>query len=136
MAVNTNFNPKTLNEFTKDHLEFAGQAISLDAVESATTEQDLFFTDDVLLTGGELLVEHGSIEDLVYLQVIHPTYGVVKEFIKGFHVAPDSVRQTVLNIQYPSKLSAGLGIRCKYIAASGGITRKVAINIFLHKILE
>jgi len=136
MAINTNFNPKTLNEFTKDHLEFAGKSVFLNAIENSTTEQDLIFTDDMLLTGGELLVEHGTIEDLIYLQVVHPTYGVIKEFITGYHIAPDSVRQITLNIQYPSKLPAGLSIRCKYVAASGGLTRKVAVNLFLHKILE
>jgi hypothetical protein len=136
MATNTNFNPKTMAEFTKDHLEFYGQSIFLEAIIGATTEQDLLVADDMLLTGGELLVEDGNMGDLIYLQVYHPTFGVVKEFVSGYHVAPDSIRQTVLNIQYPSKLFAGLSIRCKYVAANSGVVRRVAVNLFLHKILE
>ena len=135
MPINTVFNPKTLSEFTKDHLEFAGKSLYLEALESATTEQDLTASEDYLLTGGELLVQNGSIDDEVFLQVVHPVIGVVKEFITGYRVAPDSVRQLSLQIDYPSKLLAGLSIRCKYVAASG-VTRKVAVNLFLHRILE
>lgn len=136
MAINTTFNPKTINEFSKDHLEFAGQSLFLTANIDATTEQDLVLVDDMLLTGGELLVENGNIEDSIYLQVVHPTYGVVKEFVSDFKVAPDSVKQISLQVSYPSKLFAGLSIRCRYIAANSGTARKIAINLFLHRILE
>jgi hypothetical protein len=136
MATGTLFNPKTLAEFTKDHLEFAGKSLFLTAMAGATTEQDLTATDDFLLTGGDLLVEGGSIDDQIFLQVVHPTFGVLKEFISGYRVAPDSVRQIDLQIQYPSKLIAGLSIRCKYVAANVGTDRKVAVNLFLHRILE
>lgn len=135
MATNTTFNPKTLNEFTKDHLEFAGQSIYFEASPSATTEQDFVFVDDMLMTGGELLVENGSIEDQVFVQIVHPIYGVVKEFVTAYRVAADSIRQISLQIQYPSKLQAGLSVRCRYVASSG-LVRKVALNLFLHRILE
>jgi len=107
MATNTVYNPKTLHEFTKDHLEFSGQSIYLTCGSSDTQEGDLALTDDYLITGGNLIVENGIIDDEVYLQVYHPTLGVVKEFVSGYRIASGTTRQLTLDLAYPAKTTAG-----------------------------
>lgn len=136
MPTNTLFNPKTLNEFNKDHLEFSGQAIFLICDVSETQSQDLVLSDDYLVTGGDLLVEGGLIDDKIFLQVVHPVAGVIKEFISGFRIASDTIKQLNLQLPYPAKIPAGLSLRCKYISAATGSTRKIAVNFYLHKVLE
>lgn len=136
MATNTIFNPKTLIEFSKDHLEFSGQSIYLDCDVSEEQTQDLALTDDYLITGGDLLVENGLIEDQIYLQVVHPVAGVIKEFISGFRIAADTIKQLNLQLPYPAKIPGGLSLRCKYVASSTGSSRKIAVNFYLHRVLE
>lgn len=136
MPINTLFNPKTLSEFNKDHLEFSGQAIFLNCNVSETQSQDLVLADDYLVTGGDLLVEGGLIDDKIFLQVVHPVAGVIKEFISGFRIASDTIKQLNLQLHYPAKIPAGLSLRCKYIASADGALRKIAVNFYLHKVLE
>ncbi len=136
MATNTTYSPKTLHEFTKDHLEFSGQSIYLTCGSSDTQEADLALTDDYLITGGNLIVENGIIDDEVYLQVYHPTLGVVKEFVSGYRIASGTTRQLTLDLAYPAKITAGLSIRCKYVSGFGLFTRKIAVNLYLHRVLE
>jgi hypothetical protein len=136
MAINTTFNPKTLSEFTKDHLEFSGQSLFLTCDASDTQSQDLSLTDDYLITGGALLVDGGTIDDEIFLQVVHPVAGVIKEFISGFRIASDTVKQLTIQLEYPAKIPAGLMLRCKYVSGSAGSTRKIAVNFFLHRVLE
>jgi hypothetical protein len=136
MPINTSFNPKTISEFTKDHLEFSGQALAFECLASATQTQDLMLSEDYLITGGSLIVEGGNIEDMIYLQVIHPVAGVLKEFITGYRIASDVSKQIELELKYPAKIVAGLGLRCKYVAGTTVSTRKIAVNFYLHRVLE
>lgn len=92
--------------------------------------------DDYLVTGGDLLVEGGLIDDKIFLQVVHPVAGVIKEFISGFRIASDTIKQLNLQLHYPAKIPAGLSLRCKYIASADGALRKIAVNFYLHKVLE
>lgn len=135
MPTNTQYNPQKTSEFVKDNLQFAGQAIYFECSADSENFSDLPLTDDYLITGGRLCVEGGNLQDKIFMQVVHPIIGVVNEFISGFRVAPDTTLQLDLEIGYPAKLSAGLIIRCKYIANSSIGTRKIATNLFLHKVL-
>ena len=136
MAINTNYNPANVKDFEKGKLNFSGQSIYLECEPSLDNSADLALADDYLLTGGILLVQGGNFHDRVYLQVVHPTYGVIAEFVSGFRILPDSVKQFELQLDYPAKLYAGMSLRCKYVADAATGTRDIAVNFFLHKVLE
>jgi hypothetical protein len=135
MPTNTQYNPQKTSEFTKDNLQFSGQAIYFECPPSSDQHTDLQLTEDYLLTGGRLLVKGGNLEDTVFIQIVHPIYGVVNEFISGYRVASDTELQINLSLDYPAKLPAGLSIRCKYVSNAETGTRKIALNMFLHKVL-
>jgi hypothetical protein len=135
MATNTTYDPQKSSDFEKSKLQFSGQSLYFETATMVTASQDLVLTDDYLLTGGTLLVQGGDMHDQVYLQVVHPTYGVVNEFVTGFRITPDSVKQFDLQLNYPAKLSAGLSLRCKYVASTALGLRDIAVNFFLHKVL-
>jgi len=135
MPTNTNYDPKKSSDFTKDDLQFSGQAIYFECLENTESFGELTLAEDFLLTGGDLLVENGKIEDKIFLQIIHPTFGVVNEFVSGYRIMSDSVLQTKINSGYPAKLSAGLKIRCKYVAGAGTAARKIAVNLSLHRVM-
>ena len=135
MPTNTTYNPERKSEFTKGNLLFSGQTIYFEINESQDSYSDLTLTDDYLLTGGRLLVENGNIGDQVYLQIVHPIFGVVNEFVSGYRISPDTSLQLDLDLDYPAKLPAGLSIRCRYVSNSNVAQRKIAINLYLHKVL-
>lgn len=137
MATNTTFAPECKSQFVKSQLQFSGQAISFDCLTNAESNGDLVLTDDHLLTGGILLVKNGEFTDEVSLQIVHPTYGVVNEFVTKYRIIEDETRQFMLDLDYPAKLSAGLTIRVHYKASNlSATTRKIALNIFLHKVMS
>lgn len=135
MATNTQYNPQKKSDFVKDNLQFSGQVIFFECAPSSSSYSDFVLADDYMLTGGRLLVENGNINDKLYIQIVHPTYGVVNEFISGYRISSDTVLQLNLDLDYPAKLVAGLSIRCKYVSDSAIVTRKIALNLYLHKIL-
>jgi hypothetical protein len=135
MPSNTTYNPLRVLDFTKDNLNFTGQSIYFQCNSDSTAQCDLDITDDVLLTGGILLVKNGKFTDRIYLQVVHPSLGVLSEFVSGFRVAEDSNEQFKIDLPYPAKIPAGLKLRCKYVSSNDAGTRDVAVNFFLHKVL-
>ncbi len=137
MPTNTLYNPTNINDFDKSKLSFSGKALSFTCDASQTSCADLSLTDDYLITGGILLVKGGELNDLIYLQVVHPTLGVVNEFVTGFRIIEDQILQFNLQLNYPAKIFAGLSIRCKYVASDAfESTRSIALNLILHKVLE
>jgi hypothetical protein len=135
MATNTTYNPEKVSDFEKSKLNFLGQSISESTLENTTKNVDLTLTDDFLLTGGVLMVKNGKMTDKVSLQIVHPVYGVVNEFVKEYRVVEDEQVQFKIDLPYTAKLPAGLKIRCSYIASSELGERTFALNIFLHKVL-
>jgi hypothetical protein len=135
MAQNTTYNPEKVSDFEKSKLNFLGQSVTGTVVENETINADLVLTDDFLMNGGVLIVKEAKITDKVSLQVVHPIYGVVNEFVKEYRLAEDQQVQFNLDLPYPAKLFAGLTIRCKYQASSDAGTRVFALNLMLHKVL-
>lgn len=136
MATNTFYNPDNRSQFSKSSLMFAGKSISFQCADNSESNGDLLLTDDHLLTGGILLVKNGNFSDEVSLQIVHPTLGVVNEFVSKYKIIEDETRQFMFDLDYPAKLSAGLSIRVFYKAAnSNQSAREIAINLFLHKVL-
>lgn len=135
MATNTQYNPAKKSDFTKDNLQFSGQVIYFESNMNQEDYSDLVLVDDYLITGGRLLVENGNLGDKIYLQIIHPTLGVVNEFVSGYRIAPDTTLQLDLDLDYPAKISAGLSIRCRYVSNNETAQRKIALNLYLHRVL-
>lgn len=136
MPINTIYNPEKVSDFQKSKLNFAGRSITGTVNENETINADYTFIDDTLMNGGVLIVKEAKITDKVSLQVVHPTYGVVNEFVTEYRLAEDQQVQFKLDLPYPAKLVAGLTIRCKYVASEEKGQRIFALNLLLHKVLE
>lgn len=129
------YDPQNVGDFEKGKLNFAGKSCLGTSNAGETTNVDILLADDMLMTGGILIVKGGKMLDQISLQIVHPTYGVVNEFVTNYHVIEDSNRQFELLLQYPAKLATGLTIRCKFTSSADVGTRTIAINYLLHKIL-
>ena len=136
MPTNTQYAPTNVNEFNKSFITFSGKSIYFECETNAESNGDLTLTEDYLLTGGMLLVKNGEFHDEVSLQIVHPTLGVVNEFVSKFKIIENDIRQFMLDLNYPAKLPAGLIIRVKYKASNLSVSKRdIAINLFLHKVL-
>lgn len=135
MPSNTTYKPTKTEEFQSDQVNFNGMASFGSASESQTTSSDLTLMDDHLMTGGNFLVKNGKFGDKIKLQVVHPTYGVVNQFVTDYGVQSDSEFQFSLDLSYPAKLATGLKLRVVYISTSEVGQRDYCINYLLHKIL-
>lgn len=135
MAANTSFNPSNLNEFEKSKLNKDAKGVSATVIAGTTQSIDLLLTDDILMAGGTVLLAKGAaIGDSVHFQVIHPTYGVVNQFITDWYLNPDSTEQAVPPANYPAKLLAGLTLRLVYHSV-GETDVWVAVNYNCEKVL-
>lgn len=136
MASNTTFKPIRSADLTADALNFAGHGTYGECVaENTEVHIDLQLADDVLLTGGVLLVKGGKFEDKISMQVVHPTMGVLNEFVTDYRVVEDSQKQFDLSSAYPAKIYAGLILRIKYVSCAIPGVRDIAANYYLHKVL-
>lgn len=133
--INSTYNPESITDFEKSKLNFAGKSCLGTSNASEITTIDLVLVDDHLLTGGLLIVKNGKMPDMVTLQIVHPTYGVVNEFVTKYRVIEDSNKQFELVLEYPARLFAGLTVRCKYESSADVGERTIAVNYFLHKVL-
>jgi hypothetical protein len=136
MPQNTTYNPLKTADIEKDKVQFDGKAIKGACSENQTIEIDLVMSDDCLMTGGVFSVKNGKYDDKVTLQVVHPVYGVVSQFVTDYGIVEDEQTQFNLEISYPAKIWTGLKIRCKYVACSVEGERKFNLNLLLHKVLS
>lgn len=135
MPQNTTYNPERTSEFSKNYLNFNGQSIRGTANASGIVTADFTLTDDHLLTGGVLIVKDARIDDKVSFQIVHPSFGVVNQFVTDYGMSEDTQVQFNINLEYPAKIFAGLTIRCKYEASDDKAERKFVLNLRLHKII-
>lgn len=136
MATNTNYKPSKTSDFEASKLNFAGMGVYGECTENTTAYLDLPITDDMLMTGGMLNVKGGDFHDTVSLQVVHPTYGVVNQFVNNYRIIENTQRQFDITLNYPAKIYAGLILRISYTASSTVGTRDISLNYYLHKVLE
>lgn len=135
MPSNTTYNPENIKDFIKTNLHFLGKSIRFNAASGAETSGVHTLTDDVLVTGGILLVKGGNLNDRIYLDVLAPNDALLLTFVDGFVIRPDTVNQLNLDLNYPAKLFTGFKIRARYVADSAAGEREVGVNLFLHKVL-
>jgi len=133
--INSTFRPTHKSQFQSNNVNFNGQSCFGSCEATQTTNTDLTMTDDHFLTGGVLIIKNGKFGDKITLQVIHPTLGVVNQFVTNFGVISDSEFQFKMVEDYPAKIFAGLSLRVVYIATLELGTRSFCLNYDLHKAL-
>jgi hypothetical protein len=125
-----------VDQFTSDNVAFAGGSAAGDAVANETKNIDYTVPVDLCLTGAVVIVHGAKVDDKVSLQVVHPSLGVLNEFVTDWYMADDQSEQFALQLNYPANVPAGLYIRAVYKATSEVGTRKARINYLLHKVVE
>ena len=131
---NSGYNPQNISDFEKSKLLFDGKSVQGTAVANDTKTIDITLSDDYLLTGGMLLVKGAKFFDSATLQIVHPNFGVVNQFVTEYFMKEDSQEQFNLAIGYPAKLAAGLSVRLVYKATADAGVRSIALNYQLHKV--
>jgi hypothetical protein len=140
MPSNTTYNPGNINDFVKIALNYAGTGVSSSAAPGTTTSIDHILTDDMLLTGAQVLANMPVFGDSMTFQVMdktgvfYPAGTVLNTFISNWQCTSDFQEQIDANINYPAKIPAGLCLRLIY-TSTGTASVAVSINYDLHKIL-
>lgn len=127
----------SVDQFNSDVVLFAGKSAIGTAAAGDTVNIDYTLDFDALLTGATLIVKGGKSEDKASLQIVHPSAGVLNEFVTDWYIAEDQDSQFSLDLNYPANLASGLIVRLVYKAKSGLTgTRTIRINYMLHKVLQ
>ena len=135
MASNTTFDPQNLSAFEKTKLFKDAKGVAITATAGEDTTLDLTLDDDTLLSGGTVFLAKGAAPgDTVDFKVVHPTAGVIAQFITDWFVNPDSTLQQVPESNYPAKVFAGLTLRVVYHSV-GSTDVWIAVNYNKEKIL-
>ena len=132
--INSTYNPKTVADFNKDYLNVDHQGVGAIVPAGTVGNIDYTLSDDHLLVGAILLAENTAFDDSICLQIIHPTMGVVNQFVTNWAMSTDKEEKFNRQEGFPAKIPAGLKIRCAY-TSTGSVDVKVKMNLFLHKIL-
>jgi hypothetical protein len=133
--INSTFKPTHKSQFNSSNVNFNGLSCFGSCAPSATATADLSLADDHFITGGIFIVKNGKFGDKVSLQVVHPTLGVVNQFVTDYGIIGDSQLQFTMDEDYPAKIPAGLKLRILYVATSELLTREFCLNYTLHKVL-
>lgn len=128
MPSNTAYNPESVSSFEKSKLNFDGKKTSSVIPFGTTVDIDLLLAHDYLFTGAIIDVVNNHVDDEIRIRVVHPTYGVVNEFIDWY------ARNFNKELSYPAKLPAGFSIRINYKSV-GASDVSLHANFSLHKVL-
>jgi hypothetical protein len=134
MPSNTTFAPRTQEEFNSGALNYAGTGATATIVANATTNIDIVLSDDMIITGLELVVTAPQAGDYMTLHIIHPIAGEVNQFGYSWYMGTESFRANY-QVRYPAKIYAGMTLRAKYVSVTAIAPTFVAVNYFLHKVL-
>lgn len=126
----------SVKQFTSDNVKLRGQSSYGEAVANDTKNIDFDLSFTACLTGAQLIVKGGKIEDKISLQIVHPLAGVLSEFITDWFISEDSQRQFMLDIPFPANLPSGLKIRAVYKATEEEGTRDILINWHLYEVIS
>lgn len=97
---------------------------------STATSLDLTMTEERFVDGGTIIVKDANPGDYCTFQIVHPTAGVVEQFVNKWHVVPGTTQMDVK--VYPAKVPAGLIIRVVYNNV-GSNPAECGVNLRLHK---
>lgn len=132
---NSTFNPVNVSDFTKDKLNKDCQGIINTIVTVNTaTNIDFTLTDDEIIAGGHVfLVKDATWGDYVDFQIVHPTNGVLIQFITNWPINPDVKQQQIPISNYPAKIITGLILRIIYHSTSLVLAPSVSIGYNFEK---
>lgn len=141
MPSNTLFKPLNINAFTSDVLNYASVGTSANCTANSTTSIDFAITDDMLITGLQLLTNGGTYGDYASLQVIDPNNilgmganAILLQPVTSWFLPPTASMQ--FDVVYPAKIYAGLTLRILYTSTAIIGSVFVAVNYKLHKVLK
>jgi len=130
-----------LDQFSSTNVNSAVEGVFSTATANASTNIDLYISDDCFLIGGSLLTNQAAFGDYAKFQVVDVdnTLGlganlVLGEYIKSWYMRSDVQLQLNETVVYPAKIKAGLYLRVVYVS-TGQNNVSVAINYRLHKAL-
>lgn len=133
MATNTVYIPIGL-ELDPSKVEGYGQGVfDIGCAANSTTNLDLTLTDDVIITGLELITYGASIGDYVVMQILAGAV-VVKTPLPGPWYVSSNADQS-FSLAFPMKIVAGLTIRVVVHTTVLLVTPGVAVNYKLWKVL-
>lgn len=141
MPTGTKFAPSRVDEFEAAKLQFNAQGVKSNPSLNTTTNIDLYFSDDHLITGFWVVCSGANAGDKISLQAVDTDnimgFGagtVLKTFASNIYLAANFDAQ--FDVAYPAKIYAGLSLRIIYTSTLLiGVTPFFAINYKLHKVL-
>ncbi len=134
MPTGTLFTPKQNEEFNANVLNYNGYGVTGPITPLATTDLDLTFADDMIVSSIELIVNDPQNGDYMTLSVVHPAGTVLNTFVPKWIMGISSFRQFYV-VGYPAKLIAGLILRSSYVSVTATAPTFVGVNFGLHKVL-
>lgn len=122
--------------FASGDFDFKGDASFDTCTAGQNKDIDYAFAEQLYVNGGSIVLEGSVVGDWIEVNVIHPTYGAIKTYIKKRFVpaAPAGSATPMMEIEtpYAGKIPAGLKLRLTY-HSTGGTDVKIGINYDLHK---
>lgn len=135
-ATNTIYNPQSY-PLDGSKVQAAGQGVAATCAANTTTNLDIDLTDDMLVTGAEIVITGASIGDYIQLQVVQTAN---KSIVLATPLpGPWYVQQTGdtdFRFEFPVKATAGMTLRVIYHATVILITPTMAANFKLWKVLQ
>ena len=96
MPSNTNYDPTNVGDFERTRLNYAAVGITGIATAGTTTNIDHALTDDMLITGAQVLTSIATFGDSITFQVVDvtgvvaPAGTVLGQFITNWKLRSDS----------------------------------------------
>lgn len=133
--------PRRTTDFDADKLAIRAKGvISGQAAAGTQTVFEYMFTEDRIITGGQLMLEGQVYGDKVHLEFVDVDnmlgYGynvVLDRFVDGWYTDWLSCQQPRPKVEYPALVLMGLYLRIIYVSV-GENPVKVAFNLEGHKI--
>lgn len=140
MPTGTKFAPTRISEFDAAKLQFNAQGAKASPSLNTTTNIDLYFADDHLLTGFWVVCTGAAQGDSIALKAVDTDnimgFGagvVLKTFASNIYIATNFDAQ--FDVAYPAKVYAGLSLRVVYTSTTILGSPFFAVNYKLHKVL-
>lgn len=129
MATNTKYDVMNMSMIDKKEVLYFGKKTRAVVTAGTTKNIDMVFADDILLTGAKFILTNSHPDDTIKIQIVHPTAGVLNEFIDWYAAELDK------DLPYPAKIPANLTIRVVYQSV-GTTDVTVRVNYSAHKVLS
>jgi hypothetical protein len=140
MPSGTVYAPIRVGDFEATKLQYNPMGVRGTISLNSTSNVDLYFTDDCMLTGMWVITSNTTLGDYIRIQVIDTDnimgYGagvMIKQFGGNVYLPPITDQQ--FDIIYPAKVLAGMSLRIAYTSTSIVLTPDFIVNYKLHKVL-